>query len=176
MSACPAFRARTGPPAAGGRPAALGGAVLRLRIGQPTNPMGPQCARLAQAFRAGRAGTAPDFHSYRAGCSRRLRAGHKTLLASLLCLAVLLVLHVLHVQPATQRLARTASLRFVSRSKSGGRPPLAFPAFLFPSSSIAPPWALRVWGVGWACAVSAAGAAWGCVAWQRHPKARYIVV
>ena len=33
-----------------------------------------------------------------------------------------------------------------------------------------------LWGVGWACAVSAAGGAWGCVAWQRHPKARYIVV
>ena len=40
-----------------------------------------------------------------------LRAANKTLLASLLCLVVLLVL------PTTQRLARTASLSFVSRSK-----------------------------------------------------------
>ena len=38
------------------------------------------------------------------------RAANKTLLASLLCLVVLLSL------PATQRLARTASLSFVSRS------------------------------------------------------------
>ena len=41
---------------------------------------------------------------------RWLRAANKTLLASLLCLVVLLVL------PTTQRLARTASLSFVSRS------------------------------------------------------------
>ena len=39
-----------------------------------------------------------------------LRAANKTLLASLLCLVVPLVL------PTTQRLARTASLSFVSRS------------------------------------------------------------
>ena len=42
-----------------------------------------------------------------------IRAANKTLLASLLCLVVPLVL------PTTQRLARTASLSFVSRSKPG---------------------------------------------------------
>ena len=78
------------------------------------------------------------------------------------------VLVVLRVLPATRRLARTASLSFVSRSY--WRAACAFPSGVFPFGW--PPRPVGVWAYG--SARRQATAIRG-VAWQRHPKGRDVV-